>query len=132
MANGDTPPVSLMDRQGMDLDLDDVQAVEVEALPGDIATRVEIEGVEIVQEDDGGATLDFDPFRNRDREDDFYDNLAEFLPDWCFPKFRTSSWINTARTVRRGRIGRTRTPRALSFWASTTKSVQSLFGALRV
>ena len=81
MANGDTPPVSLMDRQGMDLDLDDVQAVEVEALPGDIATRVEIEGVEIVREDDGGATLDFDPFRNRDREDDFYDNLAEFLPD---------------------------------------------------
>ena len=55
MANGDTPPVSLMDRQGMDLDLDDVQAVEVEALPGDIATRVEIEGVEIVEEDDGGA-----------------------------------------------------------------------------
>ena len=81
MANGDTPPVSLMDRQGLDLDVEDVQAVEVEALPGDIATRIDIEGVEIIQEDDGGATLDFDPFKNRDREDDFYDNLAEFLPE---------------------------------------------------
>jgi len=81
MANGDTPPVSLMDRQGLDLDVEDVQAVEVETLPGDIATRVDIQGIEIIQEDDGGATLDFDPFKNRDREDDFYDNLAEFLPD---------------------------------------------------
>lgn len=81
MANGDTPPVSLMDREGLDLEDEDLQAVEVEALPGDIATRFEIEGIEIIQEDDGGATLDFDPFRNRDREDDFYDNLAEFLPD---------------------------------------------------
>ena len=81
MANGDTPPVSLMDRQGLTLDDEDLQAVEVEALPGDLVTNVEIEGIEIVREDDGGATLDFDPFRNREREDDFYDNLAEFLPD---------------------------------------------------
>ena len=81
MANGDTPPVSLMDREGLNLDDENVQAVEVEALPGDLITNVEIEGIEIVREDDGGATLDFDPFRNRDREDDFYDNLAEFLPD---------------------------------------------------
>jgi hypothetical protein len=81
MANGDTPPVSLMDREGLNLDDENLQAVEVEALPGDLITNVEIEGIEIVREDDGGATLDFDPFRNRDREDDFYDNLAEFLPD---------------------------------------------------
>ena len=55
MANGDTPPVSLIDRQGLDLEDEDLQAVEVEALPGDIATRFEIEGIEIIQEDDGGA-----------------------------------------------------------------------------
>jgi hypothetical protein len=33
MANGDRPPVSLMDREGMNLDEENVLAVEVEALP---------------------------------------------------------------------------------------------------
>jgi len=81
MANGDRPPVSLMDREGGMLSEEDVEAVEIEALPNGLAQITDVEGIEIIQEDDGGATLDFDPFRNREREDDFYDNLAEFLPD---------------------------------------------------
>ena len=81
MANGDRPPVSLMDREGGMLSDEDVEAVEIEALPNGLAQITDVEGIEIIQEDDGGATLDFDPFRSREREDDFYDNLAEFLPD---------------------------------------------------
>ena len=37
---------------------------------------IHVEGIEMAE-----ATLNFDPFRSREREDDFYDNLAEFLPD---------------------------------------------------
>ena len=81
MANGDTPQVSLMDREGGLLSDEDVEAVEVEALPNEMSRITDIEGIEIIQEDDGGASIDFDPMRSRDREDDFYDNLAEFLPD---------------------------------------------------
>ena len=33
MANGDTPQVSLMDREGGTLSDEDIEAVEVEALP---------------------------------------------------------------------------------------------------
>jgi len=81
MANGDTPQVSLMDREGGLLSDEDVEAVEVEALPNEMSRITDIEGIEIIQEEDGGASVDFDPMRSRDREDDFYDNLAEFLPD---------------------------------------------------
>ena len=81
MANGDTPQVSLMDREGGMLSDEDVEAVEVEALPNEMSRITDIEGIEIIQEEDGGASVDFDPMRSRDREDDFYDNLAEFLPD---------------------------------------------------
>jgi chaperonin GroES len=81
MANGDTPQVSLMDREGGTLSDEDIEAVEVEALPNEMSRVTDIEGIEIIQEDDGGVSVDFDPMRSRDREDDFYDNLAEFLPD---------------------------------------------------
>ena len=83
MANGDRPPVSLMDREGMNLDEENVLAVEVEALPSGLETNsaMSIEGVEITQDEDGGVTFDFDPLRNKDREDDFFDNLAEFMDE---------------------------------------------------
>ena len=83
MANGDRPPVSLMDREGTNLSDEEVLAVEVEALPNGLDTNaaMSIEGVEITQDEDGGVTFDFDPLRNKDREDDFFDNLAEFMDD---------------------------------------------------
>ena len=83
MANGDRPPVSLMDREGMNLDESELLAVEVEALPNGLETNeaMRIEGIEITQDEDGGVTFDFDPLRNKDREDDFFDNLAEFMDD---------------------------------------------------
>ncbi len=83
MANENRPPVSLMDREGMDLDDAETLAVEVEALPNGLETNsaFRVEGVEIVQDEDGGVTFDFDPLRNKDREDNFYDNLAEFMDD---------------------------------------------------
>ena len=81
MANGDTPQVSLMDREGGTLSDEDIEAVEVEALPNEMSRITDVEGIEIIQEEDGGVSVDFDPMRSRDREDDFYDNLAEFLPD---------------------------------------------------
>ena len=83
MANGDRPPVSLMDREGMNLDESELLAVEVEALPNGLETNeaMRIEGIEITQDEDGGVTFDFDPLRNKGREDDFFDNLAEFMDD---------------------------------------------------
>ena len=65
MANGDTPQVSLMDREGGLLSDEDVEAVEVEALPNEMSRITDIEGIEIIQEEDGGASVDFDPMRSR-------------------------------------------------------------------
>ena len=83
MANENRPPVSLIEREGMELGDDDLLAVEVEALPNGLETNsaLSIEGIEITEDEDGGVTLDFDPLRNKEREDDFFDNLAEFLSD---------------------------------------------------
>ncbi len=67
----------------MNLDESELLAVEVEALPNGLETNeaMRIEGIEITQDEDGGVTFDFDPLRNKDREDDFFDNLAEFMDD---------------------------------------------------
>ena len=83
MANGDRPPVSLMDREGMNLSEEDMLAVEIEALPNGLETNgvMSVEGVEVTQDEDGGVTFDFDPLRNKDREDGFFDNLAEFMSE---------------------------------------------------
>ncbi len=83
MANGDRPPVSLMDREGMDLSEEELLSVEVEALPNGLDTNgvMSVEGIEVTQDEDGGVTFDFDPLRNKDREDDFFDNLAEFMSE---------------------------------------------------
>ena len=83
MANENRPPVSLMEREGMELGDEELLAVEVEALPSGLETNsaLSIEGIEITEDEDGGVTFDFDPLRNKEREDDFFDNLAEFLSD---------------------------------------------------
>ena len=83
MANENRPPVSLIEREGMDLGGEELLAVEVEALPNGLETNsaLSIEGIEITEDEDGGVTFDFDPLRNKEREDDFFDNLAEFLSD---------------------------------------------------
>ena len=81
MANGDRPPVSLIDRAPMGLEEEELEAVEVESLSNNLASEELPEGIEIITEDDGGVTLDFDPMVNREREDDFYANLAEFMDD---------------------------------------------------
>ena len=56
MANGDRPPVSLMDREGGMLSEEDGEAVEIEALPNGLAQITDVEAIEIIQEDDRGAT----------------------------------------------------------------------------
>ena len=81
MANGDRPPVSLIDRGPMGLNDEQLEAVEVESIVNNLETEALPEGIEIITEDDGGVTLDFDPMVNREREDDFYANLAEFMDD---------------------------------------------------
>ena len=83
MANENRPPVSLIEREGMELGDEELLAVEVEALPNGLETNsaLSIEGIEITEDEDGGVTFDFDPLRNKEREDDFFDNLAEFLSD---------------------------------------------------
>jgi len=68
------------------LDSDDLAAeVELE-LPGSqesVAFEGMAEGmdIEIVPEDDGGVVIDFDPQDQRGKNDDFYANLAEEMPD---------------------------------------------------
>jgi hypothetical protein len=69
-----------MERQNMGLSPEDLEAVEIEALPNGMQQDVLPEGIEIIEEEDGGVTLDFEPMRER-LGGDFYDNLAEVLPD---------------------------------------------------
>ena len=64
-------------------------AAEVELeLPGSMDENiVQFEGeaenmdIEVIPEDDGGVTIDFEPTDNRGQEGDFYANLAEDMPD---------------------------------------------------
>ena len=60
MAEEDKPIASLIERQGMGLDPEEIDAVEIEALVSDVPVDIP-EDIEIVEEDDGGVTLDFDP-----------------------------------------------------------------------
>ena len=70
------------------LDLEDLAAeVELE-LPGSMEENiVQFEGeaenmdIEVIPEDDGGVTIDFEPTDNRGQEGDFYANLAEDMPE---------------------------------------------------
>ena len=64
-------------------------AAEVELeLPGSMDENiVQFEGeaenmdIEVIPEDDGGVTIDFEPTDNRGQEGDFYGNLAEDMPE---------------------------------------------------
>ena len=69
------------------LDPEDLAAeVELE-VPGSMDNVVAFEGmaegmdIEMVPEEDGGVTIDFDPSDQRGESDDFYANLAEEMPD---------------------------------------------------
>ena len=70
------------------LDMEDLAAeVELE-LPGSMDNNVvAFEGIaegmdiEMIPDDDGGVTIDFDPQDQRGKGDDFYMNLAEEIPD---------------------------------------------------
>jgi len=65
-------------------DLDAEVQLEIMDLGEPLVRNSDIEGspeIEIIQEDDGGVTIDFDPQDERGSSDDFYANLAEEMPD---------------------------------------------------
>jgi len=80
MADEDKPIASLIERQGMSLDPEEMDAIEVEALVSDVPMDIP-EDIEIIEEDDGGVTLDFDPMSTARESENFYDNLAEDMDD---------------------------------------------------
>ncbi len=70
------------------IDMDDVAAeVELAMPPGATENVIAFEGmaegmdIEMVPNEDGGVTIDFDPQDQRGSSDDFYVNLAEEMPD---------------------------------------------------
>ena len=83
MAKDDKPPISLVERQGMELPKEEADAFEVEAFLSDMEQIdvAEDSPIEIIEEEDGGVTLDFDPMAEKRGSGDFYDNLAEDLED---------------------------------------------------
>jgi hypothetical protein len=79
---------SLMDNNvPSQLDEADLEAeleIEIPDSQSPLVSLSEIEGeptIEIILEEDGGATVDFDPTDDRGTNDDFYANLAEEIPD---------------------------------------------------
>ena len=88
MANEIKGVGSLMDNNvPSQIDPDDLDAevqLEIMNLGDPLVRESDIEGspeIEIIQEDDGGVTIDFDPQDERGASDDFYANLAEEMPD---------------------------------------------------
>ena len=80
MADEDKPIASLVERQGMAPDGEIVEELEIEALISDVPMDMP-EDIEIIEEDDGGVTLDFDPMSTARESENFYDNLAEDMDD---------------------------------------------------
>ena len=79
MAENELPPGSLMDT-GINLEEEALDDLEIEALSNGLDfERPMPEGIEIIEEDDGGVILDFEP--QREGAGGFYDNLAEELDD---------------------------------------------------
>ena len=82
------PIAGMMDNVPSQLDMEDLAAeVELE-LPGSMDDNVvSFEGmaegmdIEMIPDEDGGVTIDFDPQDQRGDGDDFYMNLAEEMPD---------------------------------------------------
>lgn len=62
------PPVELEEGAGAEIPLED-------------DTVIEAPGLSIELEDDGGVVVDFEPFMSSPDTGDFYDNLADTLPD---------------------------------------------------
>jgi len=88
MANEIKGVGSLMDNNiPSQIDPDDLEAevqLEIMDFGEPLVRNSDIEGspeIEIIQEDDGGVTIDFDPQDERGSSDDFYANLAEEMPD---------------------------------------------------
>mgnify|MGYP003148983498 FL=1 len=83
------PPVSLIEREGMEIDPEQRDAVEAEALLSGLDLPVEeqpeggiqVDEIEIIEEDDGGVTLDFDPGAAARESGDFHGNLTEEMED---------------------------------------------------
>ena len=85
-----TPPVSLIEREGTGLDPEEMIAVEAEALDSGmevpVGMRVEdndfqVDEIEIIEEEDGGVTLDFNPGADDRESGGFFDNLAEDMEE---------------------------------------------------
>ncbi len=82
------PIAGMMDNVPSQLDMEDLAAeVELE-VPGSMDDNVvAFEGmaegmdIEMIPDEDGGVTIDFDPQDQRGEGDDFYMNLAEEMPD---------------------------------------------------
>ena len=79
---------SLMDNNvPSQLDEEDLKAeleIEIPDSQTPLVTVGDLDGepaIEIIMEDDGGVTVDFDPTDDRGMSDDFYANLAEEMPD---------------------------------------------------
>ena len=78
------PPVSLIEREGMELSQEEQDAVQIEAtlegmtLDEVVPPKSEVD-IEIIEEEDGGVTLDFDPGAEARESGGFYDNLAESM-----------------------------------------------------
>ena len=65
---------------GINLEEEALDDLEIEALSNGLDFERPLpEGIEIIEEDDGGVTLDFEP--RREGAGGFYDNLAEELED---------------------------------------------------
>jgi len=79
MAENELPPGSLMDT-GINLEEEALDDLEIEALSNGLDfERPMPEGIEIIEEEDGGVILDFEP--RPEGSGDFYANLAEELED---------------------------------------------------
>ena len=84
MAEPRQPVVSLMDRMNDDPELLAIQDEADLATPNGMSSASDImpDGIEIELDEEGGATIDFDPMAdNMTDEGDFYRNLAEDMDD---------------------------------------------------
>jgi hypothetical protein len=84
MAEPRQPVVSLMDRMNDDPELLAIQDEADLATPNGMSSASDImpDGIEIELDEEGGATVDFDPMAdNMTDEGDFYRNLAEDMDD---------------------------------------------------
>ncbi len=90
-----------------------------------------VEGVEVTQDEDGGVTFDFDPLRNKDREDGFFDNLAEFMSESELAE-RSNDLMEQYDANKASRHDWEEAySNGLELLGSTTKSAQSLLEALQ-